>query len=216
MIFRSTRLGPIRAAFGLGIVAACAALSAHAEGNAAEGKVLAYTCHGCHGVPNYKNAYPNYSVPKLGAQNADYIVASLKAYASGERSHPTMHAHAATLSDQDRADIAAYFQSEGTKPAQQVIGTPPAATQTCVACHGADGAKPIAPDYPILAGQYPDYIVQALQDYKSGKRKNPIMAGIITAIDPKDFAAIAQFFSRQVGLCSTDQIRTKGNCQRTE
>ena len=67
-----------------------------------------------------------------------------------------------------------------------------------------------------LAGQYQDYIVNALQDYKSGKRKNPIMAGIIATIDPKDFAAIAQFFSRQVGLCSTDQIRTQGKCQRTE
>ena len=68
--------------------------------------------------PNYKNAYPNYSVPKLGGQNAAYLDSALKAYAAGERPHPTMHSQAATLTDQDRADIAAYLQSELVQPAR--------------------------------------------------------------------------------------------------
>jgi cytochrome c553 len=203
-------------AFGLGIVAAAAALgvhvSAHAEGDAARGKVLAYTCHGCHGVPNYKNAFPNYSVPKLGGQSAPYLTNALKAYASGDRPHQTMHAQAATLSEQERADIAAYLQSQVVQSGKEVIGTSPPATQTCVACHGADGAKTVAPDYPILAGQYADYIVHALKDYKAGKRKNPIMAGIIGGVDEKEFEGIAQFFSQQRGLCGTDQIRKHGKC----
>ena len=54
--------------------------------------------------------------------------------------------------------------------------------------------------------------MQALKDYKSGKRKNPIMAGIIGGVDEKDFEAIAQFFSQQRGLCSTDEMREHGKC----
>lgn len=84
---------------------------ASAEGNPESGKFKAETCMGCHGVPSYTNVYPTYHVPKLGGQHADYIVAALKAYASGERSHQTMQANAASLSDQDMADIAAYFSS---------------------------------------------------------------------------------------------------------
>lgn len=207
---------PTLAAFGMSFVAAAAAsivpVSAHAEGDAQRGKVLAYTCHGCHGVPNYKNAFPNYSVPKLGGQSATYLTSALKAYANGDRPHQTMHSHAATLTEQERADIAAYLQSQMVQPAKAVIGTSPPATQTCVACHGADGAKPVAPDQPILAGQYADYLVHALKDYKSGKRKNPIMSGIVGAVEEKDFEAIAQFFAQQRGLCGTDQIREAGKC----
>jgi cytochrome c553 len=200
-------------ALGLGM-AVGVAVDASAAGDAARGKVLAYTCHGCHGVPDYRNAYPNYSVPKLGGQNAQYLITALNAYADGDRAHQTMHSQSATLSDQDRADIAAYLQSEVVQPSKQVIGTPPPATQTCVSCHGADGAKTVGPDYPILAAQYPDYIVQSLQAYKSGKRKNPIMAGIMAGVDEKDFAAIAQFFGEQRGLCSTDQLREHGKCDK--
>ena len=187
---------------------------ASAEGDAKRGKVLAYTCHGCHGVPQYKNAFPNYSVPKLGGQNALYLINALDAYAGGDRSHRTMHSQAATLSDQDRADIAAYLQSEVVKPSRQVIGTPPPASSVCVACHGSDGAKSLGPDYPILAGQYPDYLVQALREYKNGKRKNPIMAGIMAGIDAKDFEALGEFFGRQQGLCGTDVLREQGKCVR--
>jgi cytochrome c553 len=205
------------AAVAIGLaVALGAAVDASAEANAERGKVLAYTCHGCHGVPDYKNAFPNYSVPKLGGQNAGYLVTALAAYASGDRAHQTMHSQAATLSDQDRADIAAYLQSQVAQPSKQVVGTPPPATQTCVACHGVDGAKTIGPEYPILAAQYPDYIVHSLQAYKSGKRKNPIMAGVIAGIDEQDFAAIAQFFGQQRGLCTTDQLRKHGKCDKDE
>jgi cytochrome c553 len=208
MTFRPTLL-----ALALGLLAAGATWSAHADGDPKRGEVLAYTCQGCHGVPKYKNAYPNYSVPNLGGQHANYIVSALNAYASGDRPHQTMHAQATTLSAAERADVAAYLQAEPVQPNSQVVGTPPPATQTCVACHGADGAKTISNDYPVLAGQYADYLVQALNDYKSGKRKNPIMAGIITGIDEKDFPALAQFFANQRGLCSTKDIRDHGKCQ---
>ena len=82
-----------------------------AAGNVEAGKEKAGTCMGCHGIPSYTNVYPTYHVPRLGGQYSDYIVAALKAYKSGERSHATMRAQAAGLSEEDMADIGAYFES---------------------------------------------------------------------------------------------------------
>lgn len=82
-----------------------------AAGDAAAGRVKADTCMGCHGIENYANVYPSYRVPKLGGQHPEYLVAALKAYKSGERSHPTMRAQAAQMSETDMADIAAFLSS---------------------------------------------------------------------------------------------------------
>jgi cytochrome c553 len=152
-------------------------------------------------------------VPKLGGQHPKYIEAALREYAAGERPHPTMHAQAASQTEQDRADIAAYLQGQPLQPNTEIVGTPPPATQTCVACHGVDGAKTVADDYPVLAGQYSDYLVQALNDYKAGKRKNAVMAGIIAGVKPQDFKALAEFFSKQGGLCGMDTVYEYGKCQ---
>ncbi|WP_223788449.1 c-type cytochrome [Marinicella meishanensis] len=82
-----------------------------AAGDVENGKKIAYTCTGCHGIPFYQNTFPSYHVPRLGGQNEAYIAAALKAYRSGERNHATMQAQAGNLTDQDIADIAAYFAS---------------------------------------------------------------------------------------------------------
>ena len=71
------------------------------------------------------------------------------------------------------------------------------AAQVCAACHGADGAKPAAPDQPILAGQYNDYLVRALADYKSGKRANPIMKAFAGQLSKQDIEDLAAWFSSQ-------------------
>lgn len=71
------------------------------------------------------------------------------------------------------------------------------AAQVCAACHGADGGKPSAPDQPILAGQHYDYLVQALADYKSGKRANAIMKGFAAGLSKQDIADLAAWFSSQ-------------------
>lgn len=86
--------------------------AAFAAGNADNGKLLAYTCAGCHGVAEYRNAYPSYHVPKIAGQNEQYLVNALKGYKSGERSHPTMTAQASSFSEQDIADIAAYLAAQ--------------------------------------------------------------------------------------------------------
>jgi cytochrome c553 len=82
-----------------------------AKGDAAAGKAKASAiCSGCHGVPGTKAAYPSvYMVPKIGGQNADYIVAALKAYRSGDRYNETMKALATQMSEKDLADVAAYY-----------------------------------------------------------------------------------------------------------
>ncbi len=82
-----------------------------AAGDIEKGKLISYTCTGCHGIKFYMNAYPSYHVPRLGGQNEAYIVSALQSYRSGERSHPTMQAQAGSLSDADIANIAAYFAS---------------------------------------------------------------------------------------------------------
>lgn len=85
---------------------------AQAAGNAENGKSLAYTCAGCHGIADYKNAYPSYRVPKIAGQNEGYLANALKAYRNGDRQHPTMSAQANSFSEQDIADIAAYLAAQ--------------------------------------------------------------------------------------------------------
>jgi cytochrome c553 len=82
---------------------------ARAAGDAEAGQVKAIPCMGCHAIPGYSNVYPTYHVPRVGGQHPEYIVAALKAYKAKQRSHPTMQAQAATLSEDDMQDIAAFF-----------------------------------------------------------------------------------------------------------
>lgn len=94
------------------------AVPVQAAGDPKAGRLKTSMCAGCHGIPGWRTAYPRvYSVPKLGGQHADYIVAALKAYKSGERDHPTMVGIAASLSEQDMEDIAAYYASSYNGPA---------------------------------------------------------------------------------------------------
>jgi len=79
------------------------------------------------------------------------------------------------------------------------------AAEVCAACHGPDGAKPSAPDQPILAGQYYDYLVQALSDYKVGRRTNPIMKGFAAQLSKQDIENLAAWFASQQKTSLHDQ-----------
>jgi cytochrome c553 len=99
----------------LAAFAATAATTAHADvvGSAQAGQSKVAMCIGCHGIPDYRTAYPEvYHVPILGGQNAQYIANALHEYKKGDRHFETMHAIAASLSEQDIADIAAYYSSQ--------------------------------------------------------------------------------------------------------
>jgi cytochrome c553 len=182
------------------LVVAWSTPSAYAQsaGNAERGAKLAYTCLGCHGIPNYRNSSPNYSVPKLRGQHPEYLVLALQAYQSGERSHATMHANASGWKDQDLADMAAFLAGPPVEPAagSKPVGKIPDVAQTCVACHGVDGIG-ITPQYPTLAGQHADYLARALTDYKKGGRKNAIMAGFAGSLSAADIRALAAYYAAQ-------------------
>lgn len=107
------RLLPARCAAILlsALCVAAPALADDAKGDPQVGHALVYTCGGCHGVTGYRNAYPNYRVPRIGGQNYDYLVNALTEYKKGERAHPTMRAQGESLSDEDIRNIAAYLSS---------------------------------------------------------------------------------------------------------
>jgi cytochrome c553 len=183
--------------------AAPAAPAAAVKGDPVRGKAISYTCIGCHGISGYKNAYPMYSVPELLGQNPDYLVAALHAYRDGDRSFITMHAQAEELTDQDMADIAAYFAGTPLKATGKPQGEVPKAAALCVSCHGQDGVA-IAPMYPSLAGQHQDYLVRALDEYKRGGRKNPIMKGFAASLSDDDIETIARYFSHLTPSLGTE------------
>lgn len=172
-----------------------------AEGDAESGKLLAFTCMGCHGIDGYRNAYPSYRVPKLGGQRAEYIVDALTAYKNGTRPHPTMQAQGGGLSEQDIADLAAWFQGEQpveeTVTADDIAGLD--AAQTCLACHGV-GGDAVIPKPPILSGQQSDYLVHALGQYKNGARSGNVMTAFASTLSADDMQRIAAFYSALDGL----------------
>jgi cytochrome c553 len=192
--------------------------AAAAAGDAEAGRIKANTCMGCHGIPNYTNVYPTYRVPKLGGQGEGLLVAALKAYKSGERPHKTMHAQAVTLSEQDMADIAAYLnQAPAHRDGRPSPGRAAAAikqAETCQACHGPNGAKPVLPDAPILAGQYRNYLEHALREYKSGARKNPVMGPQGKMLSDADIEALAEYFDAQQSPLYTPSVHGAGGAAK--
>jgi cytochrome c553 len=209
MFRRSKILAWVAGATAVGLSLAHAA---HAAGDPAAGEKKFYTCYGCHGVENYKNAYPDYSVPKLRHQTAAYIVSALHEYKNGDRPHPTMHAQASSLSDQDIEDIAAYLQGDAIKPSAAGAAPPPQAA-ACAACHGANGTgvdAPLDPKPPILAGQHEDYLIEALKAYKNKRRKNVVMNGMVmTLATDGDIETVADYFSHQHSALATATPESK-------
>ena len=95
------------------LLIAPSAFAQEVNGDIETGRVISYTCSGCHGIPDYNNVYPTFRVPKVAGQNSLYIVNALNAYKAGTRKHPTMQIQAESLSDDDIKNIAVYFASLG-------------------------------------------------------------------------------------------------------
>ena len=198
----------------IGVTASVASLLgivAHAAGDVERGAVLVNTCLGCHGIPGYRNAYPSYRVPKLGGQHEEYLVLALQGYKSQMRAHPTMHAQAATLTDQDMRDLAAYFAShgdlkQGGADSGGQIARGKAKAAVCTACHGETGVSP-TPNWPTLAGQHFDYLREVMHQYQTGQRQDPVMVGQLVNLTEDDIEDIAAFYAAQRGLFTAADVK---------
>jgi cytochrome c553 len=196
------------------LTVSCATVSSMAQelkGDAKAGESKNAMCIGCHGIKGYQASFPEvYKVPMISGQGAKYIVSALNAYKKGERKHPTMRGVAEALSDQDMADLAAYYSVSGQAGADELPAKPSkepsAAVQAllgkanCASCHGANFAKPIDPTYPKLAGQHADYLFVALKSYKVENnpkvgRGNAIMAGMAKQYTNAELKQIAGYLS---------------------
>jgi cytochrome c553 len=176
------------------------------KGDATAGAKKNALCMGCHGIKGYHTGFPEvHQVPKISGQGAGYIRSALHAYKTGERKHPSMRTLASSLSDQDIADLAAYYESTGTGAtlADTAELASPVATELltkggCVTCHGANLSKPVDPSYPKIAGQHSDYLYVALRSYKTNDkpmigRGHPIMGGIAKQFSNAELKELANY-----------------------
>lgn len=175
-------------------------------------------CVGCHGIPGYQASFPEvHKVPMIAGQNAKYIVASLVAYQKGDRKHPTMRSIAGSMSEQDMADVAAFYEQQGQGGAAltNVAAREPSAEVgalltkgACASCHGADYSKPIDPSYPKLAGQHADFLYVALKAYQTEAnpnvgRSNAIMGGVAKQFTHAELKALAGYLGSLPGNLKT-------------
>jgi cytochrome c553 len=165
-----------------------------AAGNVAAGQALAQPCAACHGAEGISG---NPSSPSLAGQDAQYLVAALKAYQDGSRGNPTMKALAASLDDNAIRNLAAYYAS---LPPQRPNVRRPLTTaewvERCDRCHGVNG-NPTDPRIPMLAGQHEDYLRKVLDKYRTGARRSPEMAAMSEALSENDVRNLAIYYSRQ-------------------
>jgi cytochrome c553 len=185
------------------------------KGDAKAGEGINAMCIGCHGIKGYQASFPEvYKVPMISGQSAKYIEASLNAYKKGDRKHPSMRSIAVTLTDQNIADLAAYYSQHGLPEGKSTAPKEPKAASAqvtallnkanCASCHGANYSTPIDPSYPKLAGQHADYLFVALKAYKNNAnqvvgRNNAIMAGMAKQYTNAELKLMANYLASMEG-----------------
>jgi cytochrome c553 len=203
------------------LVASVTAFSAHAQevkGDVKAGEKKNAMCIGCHGIVGYQASFPEiHKVPMISGQGAGYIVSALNAYKKGERKHATMRGIAASLTDQDMADLAAFYSNSGvvagaTAPGKAADGSAKAmelvTKGACASCHGDSFSKPIDPSYPKIAGQHSDYLYVALKAYKTEGnaqigRGNAIMGGVAKQFSNNELKELANYMGKLPGELKT-------------
>lgn len=179
---------------------------AYASGDAEAGKTKSATCAACHGADG-NSVNPQW--PSIAGQNASYVVATLQAFKDGTRSDPLMTAQAMMLSDEDMADLAAYFQSqkptgrtanpELAKAGERLYrgGSAESNLTACIGCHGPAGRGNLPAGYPALAAQHATYTAKQLADYQSGARKSDgdakIMREVAARLTQDEINALAAY-----------------------
>jgi cytochrome c553 len=201
--------------FALAVLISSTFCSVAAAQDAAAGEKKAQMCIGCHSIPGYQASFPEiHKVPMIAGQSAGYIVAALTSYQKGERKHPTMKGIAAPLSEQDMADLAAYYAGMVGPAAPAAPAAPSAKVvelmkkANCASCHGENYSKPIAPSYPKIAGQHPDYLYVALKAYQTDGnaqvgRKNAVMGGMARQYTHAELKELAAYIGSLPGELQT-------------
>ncbi len=199
-------------------VALAGALPSAQAQDAKAGEKKIAMCIGCHGIPGYQSSFPEiHKVPMIAGQGAKYIVSALTAYQKGERKHPTMRAIAASLSEQDMADLGAFYAQQGqagAEPVAKPAAQPPAQVAAlltkgnCASCHGANFSAPIDPGYPKLGGQHADYLYVALKAYQTKDspqvgRANAVMGGMAAPFTHGELKVMAQYIGSLQGELKT-------------
>lgn len=190
-----------------------------AKGDVKAGEKKIAMCIGCHGIPGYQSSFPEvHKVPMISGQSGKYIASALDAYKKGDRKHPTMRGIAESLSDQDMADVAAYYEQSGQSGAAAApakASREPSAQVAellkkgaCVSCHGDNFAKPIDPSYPKIAGQYADYLYATLKAYKDDThrtwgRNNGVMGGVAKQFSNQELKAMSSYIASLDGNLKT-------------
>lgn len=203
------------------LVAQVTSISAFAQeikGDAHKGEAKISLCIGCHGIIGYQASFPEiHKVPKISGQGAKFIASALNAYKKGERKHPTMRGIADSLSEQDIADVAAYYEASGVvagtaAPGRAADGSSKAmelvTKGACISCHGDSFSKPIDPTYPKIAGQHSDYLFVALKAYKTEGnpmigRGNAIMGGVAKQFTNAELKELANYIGSLPGELKT-------------
>jgi len=185
-----------------------AAQAQEVQGDAKMGAKKNAMCIGCHGIIGYQASFPQvHKVPKISGQSAKYIASALNAYKKGDRKHPTMRGIAESLTDQDIADLSAFYAASGVVEGTAALAAAPAATGkaaelvakgNCTSCHGASFSAPIDPTYPRIAGQHDDYLFVALKSYKTEGsaqvgRSNAIMGGVAKQFSNAELKELAAY-----------------------
>ena len=192
-----------------------ASLAQDIKGDAKAGQGKNAMCIGCHGIKGYQASFPEvYKVPMISGQSAAYIASSLRHYQKGERMHPTMRAVSQSLTEQDIADLAAFYSGHGVvagaelpaKPAMEAGAEVQALLNkaNCASCHGANFSKPIDPSYPKIAGQHADYLFVALKAYKTDNnakvgRPHPIMGGMARQYTNAELKSMSKYLASLPG-----------------
>jgi cytochrome c553 len=174
-------------------------------GNVEDGKRLAAkACAECHGAAGIS---PNATWPSLAGYSAAYLVRITTAYKTGDQQDVAMTPLAKKLSDQDIQDVSAYYASLSCGSANAGTGRGDVAAgqvlaRNCARCHGEKGIPTIR-SWPLLAGQSPGYIVNALKAFRAGLRKAPLMSTASGSLSDADIANLAAFYSSQ--QCKADK-----------
>jgi len=179
--------------------------AAHAAGDPVAGKAKSASCAACHGADG-NSVNPLW--PKLAGQHASYIMKELHDFKSGARKNSTMSPMAAPLSDDDIANLAAYFSQQTMsigKADKSLVaegekiyrgGNSATGVAACMACHGPDGAGNPAAKFPRLGGQHAKYVVKQLEAFRSGARSNDagqMMRNIASKMTDHEIKAVASY-----------------------